>query len=93
MNQGGGDAEDSDATMQNLGTTLAGNMVAGEAPFQKKTGKSMIACQAMEPGSGGKVSLGSGGDFDMDSSQLGESGTAFQAVVRPVCRCVISRCL
>ncbi|XP_065066412.1 uncharacterized protein LOC135692255 [Rhopilema esculentum] len=77
---GGGDAEDSDSTVRNLGTTLAGNMVAGEAPFQKKSGKSMIACQAMEPGSGGKVSLGSGGDFDMDSSQLGESGTAFQAV-------------
>ena len=56
-------------------------MVDGEAPYQVKTGKSLVACQAMEPGGSGGVSLGDGGGFEMDSSQIGEAGVPMQAVV------------
>ena len=56
-------------------------MVDGEKPFVQSTGKSMIQCQAMDPGGNGAVALGSGGGFDMDSSELGEPGAPLQAVV------------
>ena len=55
--------------------------MAGESPFVKSTGKSLVQCQAIDPGGDGAVALGSGGGFDMDSSQLGQSGVPLQAVV------------
>ena len=64
-----------------LGVTVAATMVAGEKPFVKKTGKSSVQCLGMDVGGEGAVSLDSGGGFDMDSSELGEKGSALQAVV------------
>ena len=79
--QGSGDTEEGDGIVSKLGVTVAFTMVAGEKPFTKSTGKSRVQCQAIDAGGDGGVALGSGGGFDMDSSQLGERGAPLQAVV------------
>jgi len=77
---GSGDTKESDGVVMKLGVTVAATMVAGEKPFVKKTGKSSVQCLGMDVGGEGAVSLDSGGGFDMDSSELGEKGSALQAV-------------
>ena len=56
-------------------------MVAGEKPFAQFTAQSVVQCQAIDIGGDGGVALGGSGGFDMDSSQLGETGEPLQAVV------------